>query len=548
MFSCLKQLCSTMRNPILQAWTLAAVCVAAVSIIFFNRTPLNFAYFYFPDDAFFYNIIARNILAGLGPTSDGIAITNGFHPLWLGCVTLITAVFENALGAELLLQFIIAIAVFSCMAVYAARYLPRWICMGMIIVCSVSTSYLRILVSGMETGLAMLLLLTTLLLAARFFSDTADTKTKILLSLSLTLLLFARLDGGLFWIAFCVVFFLAEFKPPMAPGKKASAIAAIFAVPSLCAAAYFAYNYMTFGLGMPVSGYIKAYSLEQLLSADPIGYFERAYLKLCALYTDAFIQLLVERGARFFLAEKPASFQTPVFLTITGIIIFSLYSLRKGKILDKSLSVFIAYTLLHTFYYVFLQNDTYSLSWANGPELFLVSLSCAATAAQLFRRFSGSRNFRAAVLAILFILAARHNFYSRWNPETLLHDFAISTKDFNAAVQHIQDTVSENAVIASCNIGFLGYLSHRKTMSTDGLLNSYEYFRDYKTRNKTLDYLNRHGIKHIAEVIPKNREILAYLAERYPGLREADIKKLLVFTDEKETASDGRRYIFVLLR
>ena len=35
------------------------------------------------DDAYYYFTIARNAAAGLGPTFDTIAPTNGFHPLYL---------------------------------------------------------------------------------------------------------------------------------------------------------------------------------------------------------------------------------------------------------------------------------------------------------------------------------------------------------------------------------------------------------------------------------------------------------------------------------
>jgi hypothetical protein len=35
------------------------------------------------DDAYYYFKIAANLAAGLGPTFDGLAPTNGFHPLWL---------------------------------------------------------------------------------------------------------------------------------------------------------------------------------------------------------------------------------------------------------------------------------------------------------------------------------------------------------------------------------------------------------------------------------------------------------------------------------
>ena len=35
------------------------------------------------DDAFYYFKIARNIINGAGCSFDGLAPTNGFHPLWM---------------------------------------------------------------------------------------------------------------------------------------------------------------------------------------------------------------------------------------------------------------------------------------------------------------------------------------------------------------------------------------------------------------------------------------------------------------------------------
>lgn len=34
-----------------------------------------------PDDGFYYLVVARNLAAGMGPTFDGVTVTNGFHPL-----------------------------------------------------------------------------------------------------------------------------------------------------------------------------------------------------------------------------------------------------------------------------------------------------------------------------------------------------------------------------------------------------------------------------------------------------------------------------------
>lgn len=38
------------------------------------------------EDGFYYFKIAQNVAQGLGPTFDGLNLTNGYHPLWLWCL------------------------------------------------------------------------------------------------------------------------------------------------------------------------------------------------------------------------------------------------------------------------------------------------------------------------------------------------------------------------------------------------------------------------------------------------------------------------------
>ena len=52
----------------------------------------------FEDDAYFYAEISGRILAGQGPSFDGIGPTNGFHPLWMGWLVVAGAGL-SALGA-----------------------------------------------------------------------------------------------------------------------------------------------------------------------------------------------------------------------------------------------------------------------------------------------------------------------------------------------------------------------------------------------------------------------------------------------------------------
>jgi hypothetical protein len=48
------------------------------------------------DDAFYYLNITRNVVLGKGVSFDGIAPTNGFHPLYLGMLIPLFSMFPTA--------------------------------------------------------------------------------------------------------------------------------------------------------------------------------------------------------------------------------------------------------------------------------------------------------------------------------------------------------------------------------------------------------------------------------------------------------------------
>lgn len=61
--------------------TRVAVLLVGVSGLWIYFQDLPFFVRNIPDDGFYYLVVARNLAAGLGPTFDGITVTNGFHPL-----------------------------------------------------------------------------------------------------------------------------------------------------------------------------------------------------------------------------------------------------------------------------------------------------------------------------------------------------------------------------------------------------------------------------------------------------------------------------------
>ncbi len=81
------------------------------------------------DDFFYYLTIARNLAAGRGPTFDGMALTNGFHPLYtLALTPLLALAGENReLGVHLALSLVSILDVLVAAVLYAlvARQVGR---------------------------------------------------------------------------------------------------------------------------------------------------------------------------------------------------------------------------------------------------------------------------------------------------------------------------------------------------------------------------------------------------------------------------------------
>src|SRR6266508_1989893 len=61
------------------------LCIAMVCMLF----EMSLSHFII-EDLFYYLTAARNVIAGMGASIDGVHATNGFHPLWMLMLTGIT--------------------------------------------------------------------------------------------------------------------------------------------------------------------------------------------------------------------------------------------------------------------------------------------------------------------------------------------------------------------------------------------------------------------------------------------------------------------------
>ena len=481
------------------------------------------------DDAFFYVIVADNVVEGRGFTSDGISATNGYHPLWMAIHVLARSMTENPLPVLAALQFVLLAA--------ALLLLHRWLLplsgpAIALLVCLIAVyerTFARVLATGMETHLAFVALLAVLLLLRR-----GDTRGPALQA-ALLALFFSRLDGGLLWVVLALLLLRREgFRP----------VLRLFALPASLAFAYLAWNLLAFGTTMPISGRIKAADWSRL--SDLVPGFDRILL--------LFVPQTFDWPARLtpwdpFRSHASATIWTFYLLAVAlALAVWLRLLAREGK-LDLAARVLVGYALLHVLYYSVLQRDRYSLSWARGPELLLLTTCVASLLARVVRPLLAlpglARVARVTTAgAVLVLLASMWaHFRDEAHHAGTIRDYTTGVEQFEQGVAWVRAHTGPREIIASESIGFLGWFSDRRIVSLDGLLNSLEYYRDYLRPRRVGAYLRQHGVRYIAQALRKDVEPIRYMGDLL-GVPPSALRVVASFDG---TEKNPRRYLVIEL-
>jgi hypothetical protein len=159
---------------------------------------------YITDDAFYYFKVAQNIAEGHGITFDGIAPTNGFHPLWmLVCIPVFAlARFDLYLPLRVLIVVQAALNAASGYFLYRlfadhisakAGWIVAFFWMFIPSIHAISSKL------GLESGLTIFGLIFFVFQIAKFIEKEEKEKTSYVdilrLSLAAMLVLFSRLDN-----------------------------------------------------------------------------------------------------------------------------------------------------------------------------------------------------------------------------------------------------------------------------------------------------------------------------------------------------------------
>jgi len=427
----------------------------------------------FSDDAFYYFEIARNVIAGHGCSFDGIAPTNGFHPLWMLVVLAVFAPFGAGATAPLAAMLLVcgAIAVTTLALIHrtAERYIaPRT---GFL---AVSAALLPILltamINGLETGL-QLLLATALCRACyrhRLLAADAPPARLAVLGVFIALVTLARLDGVFLVVAALAMVLIGS--RGRSPGARLAQLLALGGAFSLTLAPYLVWNVVVFGHLTPSSGAAKsafpALDARLSLSGDELW----GALLLAALWASVIVARVRWPWRR---AATPVA-ETGVRFTASPLTLIA-----------------VASTLHFAHVVLFL---TWGVYWWHFT-LYALGLALSAGAALSSLAGGRARIARWAVVTVGALLIG----FSLWSKARELPVKAMQHAGWYDAARWARDHTGEDDVFALVDAGLFGYFSQRHVVNLDGKANSYDYLQRVD-EGTVEEYLAEVGTRYVANI------------------------------------------------
>jgi hypothetical protein len=457
-----------------KAWPLVAIVVVLAAFVV-TSAPVVIAAWSgrssFQDDAFYYLVTANHFVDSGRFTFDGVTATNGFQPLWMVLVVLVTRLLglahtpeRQVFAVTLLEQACLLAALAIALRGFAAAHARRnpWAAAYLALCAFLLFPPYFIFRQGMETTLAVALLV----LALYWF----DTGRALAMGFALAALFLTRLDAGVFVVAPLLAWTSLSAGPPR-PRSLAPAVP--FAV---AFAAYAALNVATTGHVVPISGALKssfpalrfqpAFFTEPLAIAAMVGWPSLAYginvVLAFALVAAGFVALAFPQPRR----ARLAGVGVVALLVTANLLLFQKW--------DKSI-------------------DPRYLALPVAAALFfaVAALSCALRGAAPAARFGP---FAGTALAALLVACLG------WEGAASLRDFharATQPDRTRDLFRDVRRALPADAVLAGTDVGALAFWTGLRVVNLDGVISDFRY-QAYLRDGRLRDYLREQRVTHVA--------------------------------------------------
>jgi hypothetical protein len=437
------------------------------------------------DDAFYYLRIAHNVAHGRGSTFDGLAATNGYHPLWEVVCIALSLFFPAASKAEISVMFALqaGLNAVAAWAIYTAlRSLNAVAAAATVAMLLASAAIQGTLTNGMESALAFAFMAALLRVAVarspRFVlldsAGYAATIFALLVALALS-----RLEMGLVAAAFLALSLwrcraAGDGTARAARSRALAVLAGLGAV----ACGYLLVNCAVARWPLPISGAVKwtaTVTLEdKLLTAQS---HLRAFVALLRIH-QAMQRPLLEAALGLLLAAALAA------------------EMARREAMHEIALVLGLPCLLFTL----LAIDTAgAFQWYCWPALFIGTLATFALvdgADQLVgrwrHRWIPGAHVAIAALVCTFTLGVTVARVDRAGTRLQLYDWSLSPTLMDHAIDFVVQRIARDELLCGHSVGLVSYMTDRGIVHTEGLVNDREYFESLRAGRAAERLRSRH--------------------------------------------------------
>ena len=442
------------------------------------------------DDAYYYFVTARHLAGGMGPTFDGQAITNGFHPLWMLVLAPLFRLFPHDLWLPVraALSLTVLCDLFSGTLIYdllRRRTGPA---------------------TALVAGAAWFLLPPTALLGLQGLE--ASLSTMLMLQLLRHL---DRGDDGVIWTlrsagavgAWLGLAGLARTDNLPAAGLAAAAIALLRSSPApvrqrlrwlagvagasiVVTAPWFVWNLVNFGTLVQVSGQVKLH-VHELFGGLPWGWGDAGSATLTLLHM-LFAPLLIP--AKYLTGEQfdGGHFALPVALVSQALILylFALGARRRLRSGTWRASPFLlptVYLVVHVVLFGIIWRS-YSTWYAHTCFAFIIVVLAGSGAGRASApAHAGNGRPRAAIVATLALCVVQLVQYPLYFSRISLGARG-PEKQFRPDLDRLRAQLPNGARLGAFDAGALAYVAETypgfSVVNLDGLVNNgiYQAYRN----------------------------------------------------------------------
>jgi len=515
--------------PIKWEKVLAAILIVIISFVYFTTLSSSEYYiadWFSTDDAFYYFKIANNITQGMGSSFDGIAKTNGYHPLWM--MILIPIFFFSRIDIYLPLRVVILFQLGFAIgtALLFFNYLRTKVALASAFLVSLVWILLlpifRVTSNGTEAAVNAFFLTLFWVTLSRFNARLDDDKYNFreILPIGLIALfvLFSRLDNifillvcGL-WLGF--QYLVAETDKQLIPKtKNLLKIELTYFLPmTFPLGLYFLWNVNRIGSIMPLSGQLKkfwgtlpqtAYGVSIAGIGDFLGEFFSSDKNMGPwnLFTRPLYSIVDSLSVDYYYGTKQVSLGLLLVIAVAFCIGYLVARHREfvfSKVRIWSVFPLFIGTVLQISYYK-LNGYLAPRPWYWVAEMFLIVIILTLLVEIFFQEILSQQHRYSRLLVVGFTIIGVFLVVSPHMNQIIrqIANQQKQTHNYFEKSSWLEENTKSDSIIGMTGAGSTSYfINNRTIVNLDGLVNGKAYFDQLQTE-KAGNYLKENQITHI---------------------------------------------------